>query len=117
MTALVKSPFSVRQAPIALVADPSNNFLYVACETSNQLDAFRIGTATGVLSELNPAFVGTGSFPIAMALHPAGNLLFLYVSNNASSNLSGFTVNTTSGVLSNPITVVSLGQPAGLVTK
>jgi hypothetical protein len=117
MIAVVNSPFSVGQAPRALVADPTNNFLYVVCETSNQVFAFRIGTATGVLSQLNPFFLGTGSFPVAMALHPAGNFLFLYVSNNASSNLSGFTVNTTSGTLGNPITVISLGQPAGLVAK
>jgi hypothetical protein len=114
----VGSPVPVNgQAPIALVGDPTNNFLYVVCETSNQVFAFRIGTATGVLSALNPPFVGTGSFPVAMAMHPTGTFLFLYVSNNASSNLSGFTVNTTSGQLGNPITVISLGQPAGLVAK
>lgn len=111
----IGSPVSVGQAPITLVADPTNNFLYVACETSNQVYAFRIGTATGKLSPLNPPFLGTGSFPVAMAMHPNG--VFLYVSNNASSNLSGFTINTTSGVLTNPITVISLGQPAGLVAK
>ena len=111
----VGSPVGVGQGPIALAADPTNNFLYVACETSNQVYAFRISTATGVLSGLNPAFLSTGSSPVAMAMHPGG--AFLYVSNNASSNLSGFDVNTTSGVLSNPITVISLGQPAGLVAK
>ena len=113
----VGSPVPVGQAPIALAADPTNNFLYVACETSNQVYAFRISTATGVLSGLNPTFMSTGSFPVAMALHPTGTFLYLYVSNNASSNLSGFTVNTTSGQLGNPITVISLGQPAGLVAK
>jgi hypothetical protein len=117
MTALVNSPFSVGQAPIALVADPTNNFLYVACETTNQVYAFRIGTATGKLSGLNPQFLGTGSFPIAMTMHPTGNFLYLYVSNNASSNLSGFSVNTTSGALGNPTTIIALGQPAGLVAK
>ena len=113
----VGSPVPVGQAPIALAADPTNNFLYVACETSNQVYAFRISTATGVLSGLNPAFLSTGSLPVAMALHPTGTFLYLYVSNNASSNLSGFVVNTTSGQLGNPITVISLGQPAGLVAK
>ncbi|MGB9072284.1 MAG: beta-propeller fold lactonase family protein [Terriglobales bacterium] len=113
----VGSPVSVGQAPVALAGDPTNNFLYVACETSNQVYAFRISTATGVLSRLNPAFLSTGSFPVAMAMHPTGIFLYLYVSNNASSNLSGFTVNTTSGQLGNPITVISLGQPAGLVAK
>ena len=108
---------TVGQEPIALVADPTNNFLYVACETSNQVYAFLIGTATGKLSPLNPPFLGTGSFPVAMAMHPTGTFLYLYVSNNASRNLSGFTVNTTSGTLGNPITVISLGQPAGLVAK
>jgi Lactonase, 7-bladed beta-propeller len=117
MTALVNSPFSVGQAPIALVADPTNNFLYVACETTNQVFGFRISTATGKLSGLNPQFLGTGSSPIAMTMHPTGNFLYLYVSNNASSNLSGFTVNTTSGTLGNPTTVIALGQPAGLVAK
>jgi len=116
MTA-VGSPVSVGQAPIALVADPTNNFLYVACETTNQVYAFRIGTATGKLSGLNPQFLGTGSSPIAMTMHPTGNFLYLYVSNNASSNLSGFSVNTTSGALGNPTTVIALGQPAGLVAK
>jgi 6-phosphogluconolactonase len=117
MIAVVNSPFSVGEAPVALTADPTNNFLYVVNETSNQVFAFRIGTATGVLSPLNPPSLGTGSLPVAMAMHPTGNFLYLYVSNNASSNLSGFTVNTTSGTLGNPITVISLGQPAGLVAK
>jgi 6-phosphogluconolactonase len=113
----VGSPVGVGQAPIALAADPTNNFLYVVCETSNQVFAFRIGTVTGELSPLNAPFLGTGSLPVAMAMHPTGTFLYLYVSNNASSNLSGFTVNTTSGALSNPITVISLGQPAGLVAR
>jgi len=116
MTA-VGSPVGVGQAPVALVVDPTNNFLYVACETSNQVYAFRISTATGVLSGLNPPTVGTGSGPVAMVMHPTGNFLYLYVSNNTSSNVSGFTVNTTGGQLSNPITVISLGQPAGLVAR
>ncbi len=111
----VGSPVTVGQTPISLTADPTNNFLYVVSEASNQVFAFRIATATGALSALNPPSMSTGAFPVAIAMHPSGK--FLYVSNNASSNLSGFTVNTTSGALGNPITVVSLGQPAGLVAK
>jgi len=111
----VGTPSTVGSEPVAMVVDPKSQFLFVASKNSNQVFGFRINATQGTLSALNPANVSTGSAPIALAMHSSGK--FLYVSNNASSNISGFNVDTTSGAMSSPITITSLGNPAGLVSK
>jgi 6-phosphogluconolactonase (cycloisomerase 2 family) len=112
-------PVSTGQNPVALVADPTGNFLYVANKNSSSVSAFRIGQATGSLTNLNPATLNTGSTPVAVTLimDSAHSTEFLFVSNNGSSNLSGFTISTTTGSLSNPLTITSLPGPFGIVAK
>jgi 6-phosphogluconolactonase (cycloisomerase 2 family) len=111
----VGSPESVGLDPVAMVVDPTNNFLYVVNKDSSEVSGFRINPTSGVLSALNPKTVSTGAAPVALTIHSSGK--FLYVSNNGSSNISGFNVNTTSGALSTPLTITSSAQPAGLVAK
>jgi len=102
--------------PVAMVADPTSQFLFVASQNSSQVFGFRINGSQGTLSALNPANMSTGSLPIALAMHSTG--MFLFVSNNGSSNISSFNVDTTSGALSSPITVTTLNAgPAGLVSR
>jgi hypothetical protein len=109
-------PTVVGQNPLALVVDPTNNFLYVASEGANTVYGFRINTSAGTLAALAPANQPTGSQPLSMALHPSVNNTgqFLYISNSASDNISGFTLSTTTGSMNNPITVISPPTPTGL---
>jgi DNA-binding beta-propeller fold protein YncE len=111
----VGTPTSVGQNPVGMVVDPTNNFLYVVSEGSNQLHGFRINTTAGTLTALSPANQPTGSQPVALAMHSSGK--FLYTSNSNASNISGFTVSTTSGSMSNPITVSSPAGPSGMTAR
>jgi len=112
----VGTPANAGSGPVAMVVDPTSQFLFVASKTSSQVFGFRINATQGTLSGLSPANMNTGSQPIALALHSTGK--FLFVSNNGSSNISSFNVDTTSGAMSSPITITtSNAQPAGLVSK
>jgi hypothetical protein len=112
-------PSSVGQKPVAMVVDPTNNFLYVASEGSNQVFGFRINAGAGALTALSPANLPTGSQPVAMALHPTINNTgqFLYTSNSGSSNISGFALSTTSGTMSSLPAVVTPAAPSGMTAR
>jgi Lactonase, 7-bladed beta-propeller len=115
----VGTPTSTGQLPVAMLVDPTNNFLYVACEDSNQVFGFKINTTAGNLSPLSPASQPTGTQPVAIAMHPGVNSSgqFLFVSNSASSNISGFSVSTTTGSMGTPTTVISPSGPSGMAAK
>jgi DNA-binding beta-propeller fold protein YncE len=118
------APSSVGSNPVAMLADPTNNFLYVLSEGQNRVSAFKINTTAGSLTALNPPDLPTGSQPVSMAMHASVNSTgqglysssgqFLYTSNAGSSNITGTTLNTTSGSMSNPFTVVAPAAPSGI---
>jgi len=112
-------PTSAGSNPVAMLVDPTNNFLYVVSQGSNQVFGFRIDTTAGTLSALTPANQPTGSQPVAMAMHPSVNNTgqFLYTSNSNSDNITGFTLSTTSGSMSSPITVVAPAAPSGMAAR
>jgi hypothetical protein len=113
-------PSSAGQTPVAMVVDPTNNFLYVASEGSSQVFGFKINTTAGTLSGLSPnPNLPTGSRPVALALHPSvkNTGQFLYTSNSASSNISGFTLSTTSGVMNSLPTVATPAAPSGMTAR
>ncbi len=114
------SPAAPGQNPVAMVVDPTNNFLYVVCYISNQVFGYRINTTAGTLTALSPnPSEPTGSQPVALALHPSVNNTgqYLYTSNSNSSNITGLTLSTTSGSMSNPITVVAPAAPSGMTAR
>jgi Lactonase, 7-bladed beta-propeller len=116
----VGNPATIGQNPSAMLVDPSNSFLYVACTGSNSVYGFRMTTTTGVLTALSPATQPTGASPVALAIHPNYNAgaEFLYVSNNVGSSVTGFNVSATTGTLSSGITVVfSPGAPSGIAGR
>jgi 6-phosphogluconolactonase (cycloisomerase 2 family) len=106
---------SAGQLPVAMVVDPTNNFLYVVGELSNTVNGYRINSSQGTLATLG--IEQTGTQPISIGLHPSvGNTgEYLYVSNSGSDNISGFTIGTTTGIMSSPITVIAPATPTGLV--
>ena len=67
-------PTSVGSNPLQMLADPTNNFLYVLSEGSNQVFAFRISPSAGTLTALAPPNQPTGSQPVSMAIHAAVNV-------------------------------------------
>lgn len=111
----VGSPSAVGSNPVAMVVDPTKTFLYVVSENSSQVFGFRINATQGTLTALSPANLNTGFQPVAIAMHSTG--LFMFVSNNGSANLSSYQLNTTSGSMSSPLTITSLGNPAGMVSR
>ena len=111
----VGTPTNAGSNPVAMVVDPTSQFLYVVSENSSQVFGFRINATQGTLSALNPPNMNTGSLPVALAMHSSGK--FLFVSNNSSSNISSFNLDTTSGAMSSPTTITSFAQPAGLVSQ
>jgi Lactonase, 7-bladed beta-propeller len=114
-------PSSVGQKPVAIVADPTNKFLYVASEGSSQVFGFTINLGAGTLTALSPnPNLPTGSHPVSMALHPTVNSTgqFLYTSNSGSTNISGFTLSTTSGVMNAlPSPTATPTTPSGMTAR
>jgi 6-phosphogluconolactonase (cycloisomerase 2 family) len=118
----VGTPSAAGKSPVAMVVDPTNNFLYVASGGSNQVFAFQIATGAGTLSPLAPASLPSqGSSPAALVMHPSSNTSnqFLFVSNNTSNTIGGFTVGVTSGNLSTSptSTLFTPGMPSGMAAK
>jgi hypothetical protein len=114
------SPPATGEKPVALVVDPTNNYLFAACQVSNQVFGYRIGVTTGALTVLTPASQPSqGSQPVSLALQASINEggEYLYVSNQNSSSIGGFTVSTTTGALSGATQVISNPGPSGLATQ
>jgi len=111
----VGSLVTVAAEPVAMVVDPTSNFLYVVSRTGNEVAGFRISQTAGTLSSLNPATLSTGLNPIAVAMHKSGS--FLFISNYGGSTISAYNLDTTSGAMSTPRNVTSEAQPAGLVSR
>jgi hypothetical protein len=109
-------PTPVGQNPVAMVVDPTNNFLYVLSNGSSVVYGFRIDTTAGTLAALIPTNQPTGSQPVAMALHPSVNNTgqFLYVSSSDSDNIAGFTLSTTTGSMSSLPSVITPAAPSGM---
>ena len=113
-------PTSAGKSPVAMVVDPTNNFLYVASEGSSQVFGFKINTTAGTLTALSPnPNLPMGSQPVSIALHPTVNNTgqFLYTSNSGSDNISGFTLSTTSGVMSSLPAVITPAAPSGMTAR
>ena len=118
------APTAAGQNPVQMLVDPTNNFLYVLSEGSNQLFAFRISTSAGTLTSLSPASQPTGTQPVSMAMHASVNSQgqsiygasgqFLYVSNTLSSNITGFGLSTANGTIGTLGTQIAPAAPSGI---
>jgi hypothetical protein len=109
-------PTAAGQNPTQMLVDPTNNFLYVLAEGSNQLFGFQMNTPAGTLAALTPAYLPTGTQPVALAMHVSVENLgqYLYTSNTVSDNISAFTVSTTTGSMSSGSTTITPATPTGL---
>jgi hypothetical protein len=118
------APSSVGAKPLAMLVDPTNNFLYVMSSGQNEVSAFKINTTAGSLTSLNPPNLPTGTQPVSMAMHASVNSVgqglysssgqFLYTSNTSSSNITGFVLSTTTGSMSSLPPVIAPAVPSGM---
>jgi DNA-binding beta-propeller fold protein YncE len=83
--------------PLAITADPSVGYLYVANEEDSTVTAYSIG-AGGALTTLDS--YATGLEPVAIGIDPSKNN-FLYTANFLGNNVSGFEFSLTGGTLVN----------------
>jgi len=110
-------PTSAGQDPVGMLVDPTNSFLYVVSEGSNQVFGFDIATTAGTLTALSGSpQPSQGSQPGSIALHASVNNTgqYLYVSNSNSQSVAGFTLSTTTGSMSNATTVITPSAPSGM---
>ena len=92
--------------PHSIALHPNGQTLYTANINPNpgRVSVFRVDTATGVLTELQPnPPPATGTFPNYIAIHPNG--LFLFTADQGPGALSRFAVNG-DGTLVTPATVI-----------
>jgi len=95
LTSIADSPYHAGVKPSALVADPTNRFIYVTDFASNQLIGYGI-SSTNVLSFLISGPYKTGNEPSAIAIDPRGR--FLYVSDALDSTVSAYAIELATGI-------------------
>jgi 6-phosphogluconolactonase (cycloisomerase 2 family) len=125
LTPVSNSPFSAGLGPVAILEDPSNTFLFVADEQSNQVSQYKISTGTGALTPLSPGAASTGVSPVSLAAITGPTVSstsvttdYLYVTNLGGSSISVYSYDTTTGALTVDGSLVPTGgQPAALVLK
>ncbi len=89
LTALSPVTTAADNTPVALAADPTGQFLFVADKGSNKMSEFAIAN-TGALTQFNGSPVNVGTAPDALTTDPSG--AFLYVVNGGANTVSLFTV-------------------------
>jgi len=73
-------------------------FTYATNATSNDISAYSINPATGVLTPVLGGPFPTGAFPFGIASDIEGH--FVFASNNGGDSVSAFTINSATGALS-----------------
>ncbi len=84
-------------ATVSLSCADNPKFAYVANYLSNNVSAYSINSATGLLTAVAGSPFVAGTNPTAAAVDPKGK--FVYVANASSSNVSAFNINAATGVL------------------
>ncbi len=89
LTPSAGSPYQAGVKPSALVADPTNRFVYITDFASNQMIGYGIESGN-VLSFLINGPFKTGNEPQSIAIDPRG--MFLYVANALDSSVSAYVI-------------------------
>jgi 6-phosphogluconolactonase (cycloisomerase 2 family) len=88
--------FPAGDQPVALVVDPSGDYVYVANSLDSTVSAYSINN--GALTNLGS--FATGVQPVALGIDP-GMHHFLYTANFLGNTVSGFELDSTAGTLIN----------------
>ncbi len=100
LTATPGSPYSAGVKPSALVADPTNRFVYVTDFASNQLIGYGIYTGYTLNFLVNGPYKSGGQ-PSSIAIDPRGK--FMYVSNSLDSSVTAYVIDLTTGTPSTAV--------------
>jgi DNA-binding beta-propeller fold protein YncE len=117
LTAVTGSPWKAGIKPSAVVADPTDRFVYVTDFESNQIIGYTIQDGS-VLSFMLSGPFSSGTEPSAIAVDPRGK--YLYVSNALSSSVSAYAITLATGVPSAAVSVTGSStnstdtQPVGI---
>ncbi|MGA8731100.1 MAG: beta-propeller fold lactonase family protein [Terracidiphilus sp.] len=112
------SPYQAGVKPTALVADPTDRFVYVTDFASNQMIGYSIQSGS-VLSFLINGPFKTGNEPQAITIDPRGK--FIYVANELDSTVSAYVIDLSTGTPSAAVNPTGSGtnsadtQPVGIV--
>lgn len=109
------SPFVAGPGPIALLVDPLGNYLYVLDQQENAIRPYKIGTATGSLTALNPTYSGTNQFPTSMAIRSDDTWMF--VTNLNSASLSEYAITPSTGALATQPPIQTDNNPWGVAVR
>jgi 6-phosphogluconolactonase len=93
--------------PVAIAMNATGRFAYVVNQGSNNVSAYRIGPATGIVVPDLGAPVRAGLEPVSIAIHPSDR--FAYVANAGSNDISVFRIHQDTGQLSLVATTPSSG--------
>jgi 6-phosphogluconolactonase (cycloisomerase 2 family) len=102
LTAATNSPYQAGVKPSALVADPTNRFVYVTDYASSQLVGYAILDGSTLRFLTNGPFK-TGNEPSAIAIDPRGK--FIYLTNQLDNTVGAFSIDLPTGT---PTTVVNV---------
>lgn len=127
LTVVAGSPFSAGIEPVAIVAAPSEKFLYVVNRQSNQISEYKIATGTGVLTPDSQSAISTGANPVGATIRvgtstttaTGGVTDYLYVPNLGASSISVYSFDSTVGTLSlvgGPVSIAG-GQPSAVAAE
>jgi len=106
LTAATNSPYQAGVKPSALVADPTNRFVYVTDYASSQLIGYSILDGSTLRFLTNGPFK-TGNEPSAIVIDPRGK--FLYLTNQLDNTVGAYSIDLPTGT---PTTIVNvLGSP------
>jgi 6-phosphogluconolactonase len=109
------SPFTAGPGPIALLVDPLGNYLYVLDQQENAIRPYKIGSATGSLTALNPAYSGSNQSPTSMAIRSDDTWMF--VTNLNSASLSEYAITPSTGALTTQAPVQTDNNPWGVAVR
>ena len=102
LTATGGGPYRAGVKPSALVADPTNRFVYVTDFASNHLIGYTV-QSNGILTFLINGPFKTGSEPSAIAIDPRGK--YLYAANSLDSSVSAYVIDLATGTPSAAVSV------------
>jgi 6-phosphogluconolactonase len=111
-------PYKAGVKPSALIADPTNRFIYVTDFASNHLIGYTV-QSSGILTFMINGPFKTGSEPSAIAIDPRGK--YIYTANSLDSSVSAYIIDLATGTPSAAVNVTGASinatdtQPVSIV--
>ncbi len=103
-------------SPVAMLIDPSNQFVYVANSGDGTVSGYALTLASPYLTPLSGSPWTVGTTPSALVTDPWGS--YLYVANSGSDTISAFTIDPLSGALTAISgTFPTAGSPSALAVS